>query len=341
MTNGDRCVNFAIGADVGASRLKLVLLDNTGTIVRSTLHPTPQVGTGPEIVEEITTAIATFRDEAMALSIDPLGIGIVVPHFVEGSAWIQRSTNNMSALEGLELRPLLEERLGTNLAVANDVSAATMAEHMFGLGRGVNRFLQMSIGTGVSIGVVIDGELLQFTWGTAGDTGHIIVDTDGMHECTCGARGCLETVTSGTGIRESAVRAIQRGEITALTAQFEADQDFSAADVAEAARQGDRVARAIFDQAARFLAIALADYLQIFAPELIVLAGGVTESSDLWIDQARTCLVEFASPSKLSKLRGVKLSKFPHMGAAMGGASLILFPDRYQHTQTLTKGSSI
>ncbi len=319
----------AIGVDIGASRLKLALVDRTGAVLRSRVCPTPQTGTGPEVVDEICSAILAFRDDGPALAVAPRGTGIVVPHFSEGPDWTQRWANNMGALEGIALRPLLTKRLGGELAIANDVSAATMAEHMFGLGRGVDRLLLMAIGTGISIGVIVDGELLQYTWGTAGDTGHIVVDIEGMHECTCGARGCLETVASGTGIGRAAVRAALRGETTALAAILEAGRDISAADVAEAARQGDPMARAVFDRAAFFLGVALASFVQVFCPQLVVLAGGVTASSDLWLERLRQSLHEIGSPARLSKLQGVELSAFPHMGAAIGSAGLVLYPGLY------------
>ncbi len=319
----------AIGVDVGATRLKLALVDETGAVLRSDTQPTPRSGYGHEMVAEIADAILAFRQSPLTLPSGPRGVGIVVPHFAEGPEWTQRWTNNMPAMEGLAVRPLLAERLGGELAMANDVSAAVMAEHMFGLGRGVDRLLVLAIGTGIAIGVVAGGELLQYTWGTAGDAGHIIVDTAGLHACTCGARGCLETVASGTGIAGAALRAIRSGENTLLAARLTAGLPVTARDVAEAARQGDAVARRVFRQAAFFLGVALASYVQIFCPRLVVLAGGVTASSDLLLSGIRQTLWEIAGPARLSKLDGVELSAFPHLGAAIGSAGLILYPGRY------------
>jgi glucokinase len=319
----------AIGVDVGATRLKLALVDDTGAVLRSDVRPTPRRGDGRTITEEIVAEIAAFRQDLPTAPAAPRGTGIVVPHFPEGPDWTQRWTNNMPAMEGLAMRPILAERLGDELAMANDVSAAAMAEHMFGLGRGVDRLLVLAIGTGIAIGVIADGELLQYTWGTAGDAGHIIVDTAGLHACTCGSRGCLETVASGTGIADAAVRAIRLGENTLLAARLTAGSPVTARDVAEAARQGDAVARRAFRQAAFFLGVALASYVQIFCPQLVVLAGGVTASSDLLLDGIRQTLQQIAGPARLSKLEGVELSAFPHMGAAIGSASLILYPGRY------------
>jgi predicted NBD/HSP70 family sugar kinase len=317
----------AIGVDVGASRLKLALVDQTGAVLVATALPTPRDGDGPAVVEQIAAAITSFRDAVAPAA--PRGIGIVVPHYVDGPNWVQRWANSMPAVDGLALRPLLARRLPGPLAMANDVSAAAMAEHMFGRGRGVDRLLLMAIGTGISIGMIVDGELLQYSWGTAGDTGHIVVDTEELHECSCGGRGCLETVASGTGIRDAAVRAAGRGESELLAARLKEDPSLTAADVAEAARLGDAAALRIYHRAAFFLGAALASYVQIFCPSLIVLAGGVIGSSDLLLDDMRSSLRQLVGPSRLSAVQGVDVSAFPDTGAAIGSAGLILHPGRY------------
>ena len=319
----------AIGVDVGASRLKLVHVDRSGSILSSAVHPTPRGDTGLQIGERIAVAIAAFRDTTRATGAAPSGIGIVVPYFVQGPDWVQRWTTNLPQLEGVALRPVFAEHLGNEIRTGNDVSAAVIAEHLFGRGQGVRRLLLMAIGTGISIGVMVDGELLQYSWGTAGDTGHIVVDPDGLEVCTCGGRGCLETVASGWGLRDQAIRGARRSPGSALATMLEAGQEITGADVAGAARRGDELAVRTFQRATHFLAVALASYLQIFSPELIVLSGGVTDSSDLLLDGVRELLQRVASPSRLRTLRGVELSAFPHMGAAIGSASLILFPDRY------------
>lgn len=321
----------AIGVDVGATRLKLALVDDRGRVLDSQVGATPRGGTGPELVERITDRVADFRDSLARTFPPPQGIGLVVPHLIEGPDWIQRWTNNMPPLEGLALRPLLTERLRGRLAHGNDVSAATVAEHLFGAGRGVDRLLLMSIGTGVSIGVIADGELLQYTWATAGDTGMIIVDPEGALPCSCGGRGCLETVASGNGIADLARRALQVGERTAQTDLPRGDQGPTAADVARLARAGDPVAARIFSRAAAFIGTALASYVHIFRPQLILLSGGLFGSSDLLLDGLRERLWELASPSHLAALRGVELSAYPDLGAAVGAASLVLFPNRYSH----------
>jgi glucokinase len=318
----------AIGMDIGATRLKLALVASDGSVLDSMVLPTPRDGTGQETIDQIADAVLAFRDD-VAGAARVRGFGISVPNFVAGPQWVQRWANNLPDLEGVAMRPLLEARLGGSIAMANDVSAAATAEHMFGRGRGRDRLLLMSIGTGISIGVIVEGELLQYFLGTVGDTGHIIVDPEGRIECTCGARGCLETLASGTGIRNEAIRAVRSGEPTVLAALVEGGSRLTAEAVAGAAREGDAVAKRIFERASFFLGVALTTYVHMFAPELIVFAGGVTGSMDLLQAGIRDTVERFSNPSLLSGLEGMELSAFPDLGAAIGSAGLILFPGRY------------
>ena len=169
----------AIGVDVGASRLKFAHVDKAGAVLSSAVLPTPDGASGIQVGERIAGEIAGFRDGLRGAGAEPAGIGIVVPYFVEGPDWVQRFTTNLPVLEGLPFRPILAKRLGGEMRTGNDVSAAVIAEHLFGRGTGVDRLLLMAIGTGISIGVIIHGELLQYSWGTAGDTGHLVVDDRG------------------------------------------------------------------------------------------------------------------------------------------------------------------
>jgi glucokinase len=319
----------AIGVDIGASRLKLTLVDQAGTVLMSTAGPTPRHGSGAEVVGGVAAQTSAFRDSVRAAGFAPSGIGVDVPHMIEGEQWIQRWANSLPAIDNLALRPMLTDRLGGPLAMTNDASAAAIAEHLFGRGRDVDRLLLMAIGTGVSIGVIADGQVLDYNWGTAGDTGQIIVDTAGLNECSCGGHGCLETVASGTGIAAELIRAVRGGERSSLQDRVKGGQTVTALDVAVAARAGDAVAGRVFERAAFFIGVALATYVHLYRPHLIVLAGGVMNSSDLLLEGIQNWLERLASPARLAGLRGIELSAFPDLGASIGSASLVLFPGRY------------
>lgn len=314
----------AIGVDVGATNTKLVLIGADGHLIANDIVPTVRATAGDGIAEGIVSAVRGFRDaHASASSLSGV-IGLGTPCFTEGSDWVQRQAGNIPELEGYPLRPYLAEHLGANLTIAYDSSAAAVAEHRFGKGRGVDRLLTISIGTGVSIGLVFGGQLVDFNWGGTGDSGHLIVDPDATARCSCGGLGCLESVISAPAIVREGVLAAAATRETSLRKAYRDAGHLEAADVVRAASHGDLVASEILDRCARFLGIAVASYLHMFRPNLIVLCGGVAMAGDLLVQRTSHWVHSLASPWYLSRLRGIEVSAFPILGAAIGSAAIAL-----------------
>jgi glucokinase len=321
---------YAIGVDIGGTNTKLVLIDETGSIHARESFLTPRDADPKHLVDGIVAGASRFRQRIEAEGFQVEGVGFTVPHFFDGPDWIQRQTNNMPSLEGHPMHPQLREAFGASIAMMNDLSAAGIAEYMYGRGRDCDRMLLMAIGTGIAISVVTRDEgLVHFSWDTAGDTGQIIVDPFGQADCTCGGRGCLEAVAAAPALRRRALAEIARGKETRL-AQIKAERgDLEARDISEAAAAGDAVAKDILEQAGFFLGVALTSYLHIFRPSLIVLGGGVAQAGDLLIDPIRRTMNRLASPWYLRRLKDIVVSALGKDGQAVGCASLILFPGRF------------
>ncbi len=321
---------LAIGVDIGGTNTKLALVDARGTIHARQSHPTPRDLPPQQVVGEIVAAIQAFRGQAEAEGRRVEGIGFAIPHFFDGPDWVQCQTNNMPSLEGYPVRPTLAQAFGESIAMINDLSAAGIAEYAFGRGQGTERMLLIAIGTGVAISVVTREQgLVHYSWDSTGDTGMIIVDPSAESLCTCGGRGCLESLVSAPALRRRALAEIERGKDTQL-ARIKAERgDLEARDISQAARSGDAVAGDILDRAGFFLGVALTSYLHIFRPNLIVLGGGVGQAGSLLIAPIRRTMERLASPWYLSRLQGIEVSALGQDGQAIGAASLILQPGRY------------
>jgi len=320
----------AIGVDIGGTFVKLALVDEEGTIHLRDSVPTPQDPAPEPIVQKIIEAALALRGKAEAEGYTVEGIGFAIPHFYEGDDWVHRQTNNIPALEGFPMYPPLREALGPSLAMINDLSAAGIAEHMFGKGADYDRMLLMAIGTGIATSVVTEDQgLIHYSYGTTGDTGMIIVDTQGLADCTCGGRGCLEAVAAAPAIRRRAIREAERGKDTLLAEIMQRKGDLEARDVSEAARAGDAVAKDIMNQVGHFLGVAFTSYLHIFRPSVIVLGGGVGQAGDLLIEPIYHTMNRLASPWYLERLEGIEISALGKDGGAIGCASLILYPGKY------------
>ena len=171
-------VSTAVGVDIGGTNVKLVLVDQEGTVRLRAVVPTPPSDEPQQMLAQIARAVLRFRAQAEASGHSVVGVGLATPQFTDGPDWRQRHANNMPGLEGYPIRPQLSDALGTPLEIVYDSGAAAIAEKVFGRGRAVSRLLTMSIGTGISMGAVTEDGFVDFNWGGTGDSGQIIVDLE-------------------------------------------------------------------------------------------------------------------------------------------------------------------
>ncbi len=164
------------------------------------------------------------------------------------------------------------------VVVENDANLAAIGEWCYGAAQGHRHVLYLTISTGIGGGVIVDGRLLRGVAGLAGELGHITVIPEGGPLCGCGQRGHLEAVASGPAIARAAEAALADGTPSLLAA---APRPLTAAQVAQAAQQGDPLALRVFAQAAGYLGRALADFLHIFNPSVVVLGGGVVHAGEV------------------------------------------------------------
>ena len=174
------------------------------------------------------------------------------------------------------------------VVVENDVRAAAWGEYRFGAGRGARSILAVFVGTGVGSGAVLDGALWRGAANAAGEIGHTQVVPDGV-PCPCGQRGCLEQYASGSAFQRRVAEALRRGVLSRLAdlAGGEAG-GVTAPMVAEAAAGGDALARELWADAVRYLAMALANYVTLLNPDALILGGGVIESAPALGDAVAT-----------------------------------------------------
>jgi len=233
------------------------------------------------------------------------GVGVSVAGFLdrEPSAMIHNA--NLPALRGFPLRRVLEERLSLDCRLEVDSNAAVVAEYRHGAGRGSARLLGVTVGTGLGGGVIIDGELLRYTGECAGDLGHIIVDPKGRL-CTCGARGCLEAMVNSAALSERA-----RGR--------------KPREIVNSGRQGDKLARKALAETGWWLGLGLASLSPVFAPDRIVVGGGIAAAGELLLESVRTSYRTHARPEFREKVQ-VAGSSFDGWEGMVGAASLFLDP---------------
>ncbi len=177
------------------------------------------------------------------------------------------------------LAPQLSERFGASAYLDNDANLAALGEYRYGAGRGHRDALYITVSTGIGGGVINDGRLLQGYHGLAAELGHSIIDPDGP-VCSCGFNGHLEAFSSGPAIVRYALQELEDGAESSLRRE----EHLTAQQIAEAARQGDRLALQAFRRAGEYLGIGVASFLHAFDPSILIFGGGVSQAGRILFD---------------------------------------------------------
>ena len=268
-----------LGVDIGGTNVKIGAITQDGKIVEHRQIPT-NVHRSPEaVVTDVAHTAAEVRNvvESRGKKIQSLGVG--VPGAIDWKQGICRLLPNFpNGWKDVRLKDQLEKHLELPTFIINDVRAITLAENLFGAGRNVTSLVMAAIGTGIGGGVIIDNELLIGRDGSAGEFGHINVEPGGIL-CGCGSRGCLECYASGPAIAGAALRALVQQNDTSIRKLVNNDYNkVSAAIVAQAADQGDRVAKEILSNAGKYIGRAMAKVVVVVNPEMVVIGGGVAQA---------------------------------------------------------------
>jgi glucokinase-like ROK family protein len=293
MTSAGQTRDLLVGVDVGGSKVAVLVVDRSFAV--RARHTIPSaVGAPDSAADHIAEAVEVALAAAGATNNRVAAIGVGVPGRVDPVEGEVSLAVNLG-WHRLPLGPQLEARLGVPCAIENDVRAAAAGILERRLLGPVADFVYLAVGTGISAGVVIDSRVHRGTRGLAGEIGHIVVDADGSR-CTCGLRGCLETVAAGPAIARAAAEAIENGRGSALAAVDAID----AAAVFRAAAAGDELAGEIVARAGRSLARAIHALVMTYDVERVVLGGGVSRAGDGFLAPIRAELEAMRASSELA-----------------------------------------
>jgi glucokinase len=280
---------FVAGVDVGGTKVAVILVAADGTTLSRAVRPMTS-RTAPDGIEPIVGAIRAALEAAGATIEDLTAIGVGVPGRVEPDGTVRHATN--LGWHDVPLAARLTAEFGVPCAVGNDVrsAAAGLLDHE--IAGGIRNLAYVAVGTGIGAGLVLEGRLHLGTRGMAGEIGHVIVEPDGA-TCSCGQRGCLETVASGPAVARRAAAAIEAGRSTVLRGV----EPLTAKAVYEAARTGDPLACAIVEEAGHALARAIAGLVLTCDLELVLLGGGVAGAGSVFLDPILAHLGELRAGS--------------------------------------------
>ena len=275
-------MSLTIGVDIGGSSTTAVAIDQTGEVV-GRYRVNASIEGGRQVVASALAAITSF-DLA-----DCVAAGIGVPGLVDSNSGEVTMAVNLGIASPYPIAAEIGGALGFPVTIENDVRAAALGAHesLRLHGDPPESLAMVSIGTGISAGVVVRGELLRGAHGMAGEIGHVVVD-ESAALCRCGQRGCLEAVAAGPAIARAWPKGVEGSAATALFA---------------AAAAGDSAAAKVAARIAGYLTTALTWLAAAYDTERIVLGGGVSDAGDNFLSAIRDRISRQAAASELAARR--------------------------------------
>ncbi|MFH1853732.1 MAG: ROK family protein [Candidatus Omnitrophota bacterium] len=261
-----------IGIDLGATRMKIGLVDIRGKVFLRREVDTPSQAGQPAIIDSIVNNLAIIIKESGLRKQDIGGVGIGVPGPVDSKRGIVHYFPNIKGWDNVPLKSILQKRLGMKVDLDNDVNAMTLAEHRFGAGRTAENLICLTLGTGVGGGIIINNEIYRGSTMLAGEIGHIPINEKGP-KCNCGGIACLERYIGNRYILKKAQRIFGKN----ITLEH----------LSGLAEKGNKKARAIWRDVGRKLAIALTGVVNLLNPDMIVIGGGVSKAGNLILGPLR------------------------------------------------------
>jgi len=278
--------DMTLGIDLGGSKIRTAVVDPQGEMLSSDESATPATKGCEAVIKSIVdSAHRVLKQASIALS-EICAIGIGAAGISNPEAGILFTSPNLPALRNVLLRDIIQERLGKKTFLTNDANAAALGEFYCGAARGARNFIYITISTGIGGGIVIDGKLYTGAIGAAGEVGHMTIDDKGPI-CNCGNRGCWETLASGTALAREARQWIKKGVRTSILEYAGGDVEKVTAQVIHsAAEQGDGLAKELIARTGYYVGVGLANLINIFNPELIVIGGGLSNIGDMLLEPA-------------------------------------------------------
>jgi glucokinase len=287
-----------------------------GAIVRRAVEPT-DVTSEDAVLVQLERVIAALADDGFG------ALGVGVPSTIDQRSGRAVTSVNIP-LAGVDLRDRLHELFGVPVTIENDGNAAAVAEHRLGAARGAHHVVMLTLGTGVGGGLILENRLYRGAVGAAGELGHITIDADGPPcQGACPGRGHLEALASGLAADGFAERAAAERPDGDLGRAAAAGRKVDPRLLVELAAAGPGDARDVLEHVGLHLGVGIADFVNVFNPELVVVGGGFAEAGELLLASARKFVAERALPPAKDEAQIV----MAELGSDAGliGAALVAF----------------
>ncbi|MBN1302594.1 MAG: ROK family protein [Melioribacteraceae bacterium] len=311
---------LTLGIDIGGTNTALAFVDREGGIIAKDIIPTNAMDPAADLFKRLFNKAGKIFEGLVKKNYELAGIGIGAPNANYYKGTIENPPNLNWGM--VNVKEIVKQYYDLPVAVTNDANAAALGEMRFGVAKGMKNFIQITLGTGLGSGIVVNGELLYGSDGFAGEMGHITIVRDGR-KCACGKRGCLETYVSAPGIKRTVFELL--AESTDKSKLREASfEGLTSKNIYDAAITGDKIALAAFKLTGKYLGQAMADAVAFLSPEAFVIFGGLAKAGDLLLQPAQKHLEANLLKVFSGKIKILE-SGLPEGDAAVLGASALIW----------------
>lgn len=311
-----------LGIDLGGTTIKFGILNLEGQVQEKWAIETNTLENGKHIVPDIVASIKHRLDLYGLSKEDFVGIGMGSPGAVDREKNTVTGAFNLNWRDTQEVGSVIEAEVGIPFSIDNDANVAALGERWVGAGENNPDVIFVTLGTGVGGGIIADGNLIHGVAGAGGEIGHMIVEPHNGFECTCGSKGCLETVASATGVVKVA-RLLAEGYEgdSPIKAAIDNGEAVSSRDIFVAAESGDAFADSVVEKVGFYLGLATANMSNILNPDSVVVGGGVSAAGEFLRSRIEKYFMEYTFPQVRQSTK-IKIAELGNDAGIIGAASL-------------------
>ncbi len=310
---------YAYGVDIGGTTVKIGFFETTGKLVDTWEIPTRTENDGELILPDIAESIKENNEKNSITTDDIEGIGMGVPGPVKDDGTVLKCVNLGWGVFNVE-KALSVICGGVKVKAGNDANVAALGEMWQGGGKGYEDVVMITLGTGVGGGIIRGGKIVAGTNGAAGEIGHMPMVDDESECCGCGKKGCLEQYASANGLVNVAEKYIAAHRT--VETELDLNAGFTAKDVCDAAKAGDKAGLAAVEESMRLLGKAMASVSCVIDPQVFVVGGGLSKAGNIIIDTAAKYYKEYAFHA--SRETEIKLATLGNAAGMYGGVKMVI-----------------
>lgn len=313
-------MNYYLGIDLGGTDIKIGITGNKGNIHTKQSFPTNAHLDADTLVNHFGKCIQQVIKKSSINKKNIKGAGIGSAGLVNPETGQVKHVANIQTLSDYYLAPAIKKIIGIPVFIDNDANAMTLGEFYYGAAKGYNNIIAMTVGTGIGGGLIINGQLYRGSTFSAGELGHITIESNGI-PCNCGNYGCVERYVGRESIINRFNTYRKQKKIKSTINKFLDNGEITPKAISMAAKAGDKLSNLVMKETGTYLGIALASYVNILNPEIIVIGGGIANAGGLLLKPAKEEMMKRAYPLPARNVKVVR-AKLRNDAGIIGSASI-------------------